>query len=324
MGELGVWSISRHLTRHIPRIFMLHRFSTSQSSRLINAGEFADFVDWLADRAELVTMRDLVCRVSRPTAAIKRPLVAITVDDGYADFYSVALPILSARRLPATVYVTAGFVNGQCWLWWDALRYLINAQPSGLLRLNLTGKTFELTIDENDISRSLAWSIIADYLITRNIERSSALSQLEELAGTTLPPFPCSNYAPMSWNQIKECEAAGVEIGCHTMTHAYLPTLDLPELKTEVNEAKLLLESHLNIPLSTFAYPNGNIYDWSPSVERAIKDSSFKTAVLSYPRHFNLTDLHRLGRWSVSKNSMQIDNIVSGLSALKLALLRRR
>jgi peptidoglycan/xylan/chitin deacetylase (PgdA/CDA1 family) len=40
-----------------------------------------------------------------------RPVV-VTVDDGLADFYTGALPVLAQYGFPATLYVTTGFVGG--------------------------------------------------------------------------------------------------------------------------------------------------------------------------------------------------------------------
>jgi peptidoglycan/xylan/chitin deacetylase (PgdA/CDA1 family) len=42
-----------------------------------------------------------------------RPAVAITFDDGTADFLEEAVPVLVAHRLPATLYVATAFVDEQ-------------------------------------------------------------------------------------------------------------------------------------------------------------------------------------------------------------------
>ena len=51
--------------------------------------------------------------------------VAVTFDDGYADNYHQALPILSRHHIPADFYVTAGQVGRDAEFWWDAMEYLM-------------------------------------------------------------------------------------------------------------------------------------------------------------------------------------------------------
>src|SRR5579871_2081471 len=53
--------------------------------------------------------------------------LAITVDDGYRDFLTVAAPIFRAHELPVTVYLISGFIDGQLWPWWDRLAYTLQA-----------------------------------------------------------------------------------------------------------------------------------------------------------------------------------------------------
>ena len=62
--------------------------------------------------------------------ALGKPHSAITFDDGYADNYLQAKPLLEKAETPATVFVTAGSLNATAELWWDALdRIFIQSGP---------------------------------------------------------------------------------------------------------------------------------------------------------------------------------------------------
>lgn len=67
-------------------------------------------LQWLKDRASLVSFRDLATGRDGDAVAGK-PSVAITFDDGYEDQHSQALPILSKYGVPATFFLTTGFID---------------------------------------------------------------------------------------------------------------------------------------------------------------------------------------------------------------------
>lgn len=315
-GMLGLWRLSRRLTHDVPRIFMLHRFAAIADAQHTGADELRRFIEVLGRECEFVTLREFVVR-QRSGRRPERPLAVITVDDGYADFHGVALPILREQGVPATVYATAGFIDGQCWLWWDALRYLINAHPDGELQLQLGAGSLAFRLGDTG-SRQRAWNDIADRLVAANGLRRATLARLETLAGTRLPATPPPEFAAMNWSQLADLEAAGIEIGGHTMTHAFLPSLAPDELRHEIHDAKALLEQHLRAPLQTFAYPNGMATDYSPAVEAALADAGFSAAVLAYPRPYQARQPYQIGRWSVHPDSATVGHILSGASELKL------
>ena len=41
-----------------------------------------------------------------------RKFANLSFDDGYRDTLEVALPVFAARRVPMTVYLTTGFLDG--------------------------------------------------------------------------------------------------------------------------------------------------------------------------------------------------------------------
>jgi peptidoglycan/xylan/chitin deacetylase (PgdA/CDA1 family) len=60
--------------------------------------------------------------------------------------------------------------------------------------------------------------------------------------------------------QVRELDALGFEIGCHSMTHPYLCDLSDPELKREIVDAKIHIENILGHPIYHFSCPGGR-YD---------------------------------------------------------------
>lgn len=60
------------------------------------------------------------------------------------------------------------------------------------------------------------------------------------------------------WERLQQLKDLGYEIGNHTMTHPDLTQAPVNQCIYEINEAKKILDSHLNgTPVETFAYPHG-------------------------------------------------------------------
>jgi peptidoglycan/xylan/chitin deacetylase (PgdA/CDA1 family) len=98
---------------------------------------FAEQMAFLAAAGSLVTLADGLARLADPGVVGHDPMVAVTFDDGTADFADEALPVLVEHAVPATLYVATRFVDEQLGfpgdgtpLTWSALR---DATATGLV-----------------------------------------------------------------------------------------------------------------------------------------------------------------------------------------------
>ncbi len=89
-------------------------------------------------------------------------------------------------------------------------------------------------------------------------------------SGPARPP-----EATLSWSQLGEIVASGIEIGAHSRSHSYLDTLSADAAREEIEGSKALLEDKLGRSVPSFAYPNG--YS-SPAVRRLVRAAGFRSA----------------------------------------------
>ncbi len=70
---------------------------------------FAEQMAALAAETEVVTLTEGLRRLAEGDD--RSPLVAVTFDDGTADFAEVAVPVLEEHRVPVTLYVATEFID---------------------------------------------------------------------------------------------------------------------------------------------------------------------------------------------------------------------
>jgi peptidoglycan/xylan/chitin deacetylase (PgdA/CDA1 family) len=96
-----------------PGLFVLiyHRVGAGQGREMdLPTARFAQQMRMLRSRFDLVALGDGLARLEAGRPA--RDLVAVTFDDGYREVHSAAWPVLRDLRIPATVFLPTGFMDG--------------------------------------------------------------------------------------------------------------------------------------------------------------------------------------------------------------------
>jgi peptidoglycan/xylan/chitin deacetylase (PgdA/CDA1 family) len=94
--------------------------------------------------------------------------------------------------------------------------------------------------------------------------------------------------------QVRELDSLGFEIGCHSMTHPYLPDLSGPELGREIVDAKLQIEQILGHAIEHFSCPGGRFDERTLETARR---AGFRTVANSrFHANSSRTSPYELGR----------------------------
>jgi peptidoglycan/xylan/chitin deacetylase (PgdA/CDA1 family) len=109
----------------------------------------------------------------------------------------------------------------------------------------------------------------------------------------------------MNAMQLRELSALGFEIGCHSMTHAYLTDLDDNGLRREIVDAKTQLEEILGKPVEHFACPGGRYDARSIQVARDAGYCSLSTSRIQM--NVASTDRYELGRIAILRDTVNSD-----------------
>jgi peptidoglycan/xylan/chitin deacetylase (PgdA/CDA1 family) len=181
---------------------------------------------------------------------LPRRAVCVTFDDGYADNEQVALPILRESDIPATFFVTTGFLDGGR-MWNDTLIEAVRRLPPGRHDLSAIGAGV-IEVD-GDASRILATRSAIRLL--KHLEPDERLERarwLQDYSGGSLP-----DDLMMTSAQVRALHSAGMEIGAHTVSHPILRALAPEAAAVELQESRARLELLTGAKVRYFAYPNG-------------------------------------------------------------------
>lgn len=83
----------------------------------------------------------------------------------------------------------------------------------------------------------------------------------------------------LTWNQVREMQAAGMTIGAHSLSHPDFRTLSPDQMRKEVAESRIVLQQMLGRPVLHFATPFG--YD-SPELDRLVAEAGYETGRSTY------------------------------------------
>jgi peptidoglycan/xylan/chitin deacetylase (PgdA/CDA1 family) len=191
----------------------------------------------------------------------------VTFDDGLKSNLTLAYPILSEYRVPATIYVATALIDRQLrfggMIWTDYLRGLIRTTQVTSLDLSVLGLgQFDLS---SDASRSDAEQALPRAL--KKIEsddREKMIAVIAEKLGGKIAREYAEPFEGMTWDELRTIDRTGlIEIGAHTVNHAILSTISPEQAEQEMAQSQARLEKELNHPIRHFAYPNGTRADFS-------------------------------------------------------------
>ena len=316
--SLGGYELSRFFTRNKPRVIMFHRFSEQPSSRGVDHATFFKQLDLLQQKFNVIPLTKMIACLEEHKPFPKHAIV-LTVDDGYEDFYRIAFPELKRRHMPATVFVTTGFIDWATWLWPDYASYLLDdmSERGEVLELPDMGQNFLLPEQNRQ-----CWQTLMDRLIPMPLDEKRVwLFELAAKVGVVFPTKIPKRFRPMSWQQIRELDANGINIGAHTVNHPNLSRETNEKVEWEVQMSKAVLEAKLNHPVDLFCYPNGEQYDYTPVVERIVAEAGFCSAMAAHCDYISMNNRFALPRFSVSNNWFHFRKVIYGVQWLLKSFL---
>ena len=314
-GPLGGYRASRWLTRTTPKILMYHRFSEQARPGHVHRAEFERQVGYLSRHFNVMRMDQVFEAIASDPARLENT-VAITVDDGYLDFYEIAFPVLREAGLPATLFLTTRFVDGDFWLWPDQVRYIL--QYSDYIEpLALPGFEMRAHTRLDEPLRDRLWEHIVSHLLSiEEPAKQEWMQSFQARQEVELPVAPPDNFRAVSWEQAREMAAANIEMGAHTRTHPSLGKVSEEQLRDEVEGAIHDIERQTGQRPASFCFPNGQPDDYNEAVKACVRQAGCKGAVTAFYDSRVSDDPYEVRRFTASERRFQFEKSVNGIEFL--------
>jgi peptidoglycan/xylan/chitin deacetylase (PgdA/CDA1 family) len=269
LGPPGVVILMYHSIVEDPRS-TLNSIGLSQSRSSFEAQICA-----LAQRFAPVTMEQ-VTQFAKEGRPLPRRAVAVTFDDGFADNYDCALPVLMRYGVPATFYIMVNAVETGALPWYCRLNFAFRTTTKPEWTDPDQGQSYKIeTAEGRKAGLGRACEIGAKKV-------GSTQDGFVRLIERSLEVDPCALRLMMTWEQVRGLKKAGHIIGGHTLSHPNLAHVSQEEARFEIGGCKRRLEEIMVEAVDHFSYPHPGLNpQWSPQTLQITCEAGFKSAVLT-------------------------------------------
>jgi peptidoglycan/xylan/chitin deacetylase (PgdA/CDA1 family) len=274
--------------RNIPLVLGYHRVveNFAQESRysipamLITSSMLEKHLDWLGRHFQYVSMPE-ACSRMLSGEPFPRPSALITFDDGYQDNFHNAMPLLTRKGIPATVFVVTRLVDTNKPQIHDELYLLLsNAQsmwgkPAKEFAslVSTLGIRIQKQLDLENMFSQKPFALTGKLLDLLCYDDIRCIVEALKAEVGLLPEK--EGLHTLTWQMIKEMSQKDFSIGSHTASHALLTNESMVDVLRELKSSRLELETRLGDIVPYFAYPDGRFHS---QVVKAVKSCGYAFA----------------------------------------------
>ena len=246
LKALGYIDLKNNIFRYA-NIICFHRVNDYDNSHLSASTRlFDEIIREVSNQYYPVPLQVLIDKLNN-NKPIRPKTMAITFDDGYRDNLLYAAPILRKYNVPATFFITSGYIATNRVFPWD---------------------------ESNKVSHPL-----------------------------------------MTWDEVRELNKMGFEIGSHTVTHVNLGKVSVDVARQEIFQSKEQIEDEISQQANSFAVPFGRKDCITPESRKMIKEAGFQCCCMLFGgKVTQKSDLFNLPRVPVYPTfiemMMELDNFM--------------
>ena len=273
------------IRKHRAVILFYHRFGNQENGqRLLPYTDIHDFekqIVYLKNLYDFMTM-DEITKMLKDGRKFAKPSVVLTMDDGYADNYLLAYPVLSKYEIPAIIFLTIGLIGTRVSLWVDDIEYALTHARVQTLRLEELGNEL-IDISFVEGKRKAEKMLYSSMVKLENCERQKIIGKLFDVLQVNGSQIKNKPRRMLNWEEIVEMSRGGITFGAHTMSHPCLSNMATEIARDEIAMSKEILETYVKTPVKHFAVPNGKEEDFTNELREYCRKIGLESVVTTEP-----------------------------------------
>ncbi len=257
-----------------------------QPGMYVTLETFKKHMAFISKRYQVINLHDIAGLYTTKRACI------VTFDDGWADNYTHAFPVLKKYAIPATIFLATNMVGTNQWPWPDRISYYIQTTS-----LDKFVDVMEAGLDEHgrerfkidNFSRNKK-NIVDDILgYMKKLDHRKLITLMTHFDHEFYKQMESLNEKRqwLTWEEVVEMSHHGIAFGAHTHNHVILTSVSLNDAREEIVTSRDILSRKLGSNIRSFNYPNG---DYNKALVNVLKDEGFTYAVTTRTGYIKESD----------------------------------
>lgn len=259
----------------------------------IEIHEFLKQIDYITKRFNVVSLPELQDTLTN-NKSYQKNILAITLDDGYANNIDIVYPELRARGLASTLFIPTDLIGTSKRIPTYYVRALIWAGHKN--KIKIPSISFEHQLDTFSNKKKVEIYLIK-YLKALPYEKmkrfiGEIMGQISEEKWQEINQSFHSE-ALMDWNGVRYLYDEGVVIGSHGANHVSLHNRQSSSIiNNELKNSKKRIEDKLG-ECKYFSFPSGSMIDMSIDAIKQVSNAGYELA-FSTEKSIKMTINNRL------------------------------
>ena len=290
----------------------IHRNGNIQNNVDPNSGlsisekNFDQILKNLTKKYEIIPIDKILFRLKKKS---EKHCIVLTFDDGYLDNFELALPVLEKYNVPATIFITTRFLDGDCHMWWYELWNIIKKNETiEIIKKNKVNLWKCITFNQ----KLKCFKDLRKIIIKLNYKDQNKF--LKEINQLKRPNF--KNLCLNRDHILKLDQHPLITIGSHTHSHAVLSNETESFVGLEIKKSKEILEKIVGHEINYIAYPFGNLQEVNKREFEITKKLGYKLGFTTNCKKISIKDIYSLPRIAVNENNTfdELDLRINGLN----------